>query len=84
MDQTLLIIEDDKGIVETVSAMFQLRCPEIKLISADNGTEGLEIVKDGNTDLVILDLGLPDIDGFDVLQQIRSFSSIPINVFEVA
>jgi len=75
---TILIIEDDKGIADAISSVFQLRSPEINLISTDNGNEGLDIIKKDSPDLAILDLGLPDIDGFDVLKSIRSFSSIPV------
>jgi two-component system KDP operon response regulator KdpE len=74
----ILIIEDNEGIVNTLSAIFQLRYPELQLISTNNGYEGLDAVTTGDPDLVILDLGLPDIDGFDVLKKIRRFSSVPI------
>lgn len=79
----ILIIEDDKGVVDTIDVTFQLRSPDIELISTDNGNDGLSMVKKDKPDLVILDLGLPDIDGFDVLKQIRSFSSIPVVICTV-
>jgi len=73
-----LIIEDDPEIVESVSLAFHMGWPEARLISTHLGQQGLEMVESENPQIVILDLGLPDVDGFDVLKQTRSFSSVPI------
>ncbi|MBN1189552.1 MAG: response regulator transcription factor [Dehalococcoidales bacterium] len=74
----ILIIEDDQQIVEAISLAFQIRWPEAKLISTQQGEKGIELVETEMPDIVILDLGLPDINGYDVLKQIRMFSDIPI------
>ena len=79
----VLIIEDDETIVSLIRLAFQIRWPEAELISASLGEEGLDLVEDEKPDLVILDLGLPDIDGYDVLRQIRLFSSVPIVILTV-
>jgi len=79
----VLIIEDDQEIVSFVSVAFQMRWPEAQLISSSLGEEGLELVETENPDLVILDLGLPDISGFEVLRQIRLFSSVPVVILTV-
>jgi len=79
----VLIIEDDDAIVSLIRLAFQIRWPEAELISASLGEEGLDLVEDEKPDLVILDLGLPDIDGYDVLRQIRLFSSVPIVILTV-
>jgi PAS domain S-box-containing protein len=79
----VLIIEDDQDIVSSVSVAFQMRWPEADLISTGLGEDGLEMVETENPDLVILDIGLPDIDGFDVLRQIRLFSSVPVIILTV-
>jgi two-component system KDP operon response regulator KdpE len=79
----VLIIEDDQDIVSSVSVAFQMRWPEAHLISTGLGEDGLEMVETENPDLVILDIGLPDIDGFDVLRQIRLFSSVPVIILTV-
>ncbi|UCG55499.1 MAG: response regulator, partial [Dehalococcoidia bacterium] len=71
-----LVIEDDPGIIESISVTFSLRWPEVKLISTMYGEKGVELVKKESPDIVILDLGLPDIDGFQVLRQIRSFCDV--------
>ena len=79
----VLIIEDNEEIVEAVSVAFQIRWPQVKITSTDRGGEGIELAETESPDLIILDLGLPDISGFDVLKQIRLFSSIPIVILTV-
>jgi len=79
----VLIIEDDETIVSLIQLAFQMRWPEAQLISASLGEEGLDLVEDEKPDLVILDLGLPDMDGYEVLKQIRLFSSVPIVILTV-
>lgn len=79
----VLIIEDDQEIVEAISLAFQIRWPEANLISTHLGERGVELVESENPDVVILDLGLPDISGFDVLKQTRLFSDVPIIILTV-
>jgi two-component system response regulator VicR len=74
----ILVIEDDQQIVEAITLAFQIRWPEAKLISTQQGEKGIELVENEKPDILILDLGLPDINGYDVLKQIRMFSDIPI------
>ena len=80
----VLVIEDDTGIVTAISPLFDIGWPEAKLISAEREEEGIEQVKGEAPDIVILDLGLPDTDGFEVLKRIRLFSSIPIIIATVS
>jgi DNA-binding response OmpR family regulator len=80
----VLIIEDDANIVETLTFAFDIGWPEVKLISTKHGKEGLRMVQAESPAIVILDLGLPDIDGFSILKQIRLFSNIPIIILSVA
>ena len=79
----VLIIEDDQEIVESISLAFQIRWPEAKVISTHLGEEGIVLVESENPDVVILDLGLTDISGFEVLKQVRLFSSVPILILTV-
>lgn len=79
----VLIIEDDREIVEVISLAFQIRWPEVKLVPTNLGETGVELVESENPDIVILDLGLPDISGYDVLKQIRAFSKVPILILTV-
>jgi two-component system KDP operon response regulator KdpE len=79
----ILIIEDDQAIVDTISLAFQIHWPEAQLVSTRLGEEGIEAVENEAPDIVILDLGLPDMDGFEVLRQVRLFSSVPVIVLTV-
>lgn len=79
----VLIVEDNRDIVETISLALQIRWPEAKLVSTHLGEKGIELVESESPDIVILDLGLPDISGFEVLKQIRLFSVVPIIILTV-
>ena len=78
-----LMIDDNPNVVETVSLALQIRFPKAKLVSTHLGQSGIEMVKSEAPDIVILDLGLPDMGGFEVLKQVRSFSNVPIIVLTV-
>lgn len=73
-----LMIEDDPQIVDSVSWAFRMRWPDMEFISTDSGTKGISLAREYRPDVVILDLGLPDISGFDTLKGIRKFSDLPI------
>jgi len=79
----LLIIEDDEEIVEAISLAFQIRWPEAKIVSTRYGKKGAELVESEQPDVVILDLGLPDTNGFEVLREIRQFSDVPVIIVTV-
>lgn len=79
----VLIIEDSAEVVEAVSLCLQLRWPEVTLSVAAEGAKGIEILESGPFDIVILDINLPDINGFEVLRRIRSSSNIPIIILTV-
>ena len=69
----ILIIEDDSAIIEYLKMAFKVNWPEVEFTSAVFGTEGIAKAQSEGPDLVILDLGLPDIDGFEVLKTLRKF-----------
>ena len=74
----VLIIEDDREIVESISLAFQFYWAETELLSTHLGEKGVKLVKEQKPDAVILDVGLPDMSGFDVLKKIRKFSDVPV------
>ena len=78
-----LVIEDDPGIVEAVSLCFQLRWSGASVVSASQGGKGLELSETESPDVVILDIGLPDMDGFQVLRELRRFSQVPVLMLTV-
>lgn len=67
-----VIIEDDKDIRDLLNAVLQQS--GFKVFTSPNGAEGVEAVRAHNPTVVTLDLGLPDIDGFEVIRQLRLFS----------
>lgn len=79
----VLVIEDDPQILEAVTLTFQIRWPEVELVSSQFGERGIEMVETEKPDIVILDLGLPDINGHEVLKRIRLFSSVTILILTV-
>ncbi len=79
----VLIIEDSPEIAESTSLCLQIRWPEVEVSVAAEGVKGVEMTKSKAFDLVILDINLPDINGFQVLNQIRSFSRVPIIIVTV-
>ena len=79
----VMIIEDAVEIVEAVSLCFELRWPGVEVISTTEGKRGVALAKTELLDIIMLDIGLPDIDGFEVLKSIRSFSSVPIIIVTV-
>ena len=74
----ILIIEDEQSIARFISTILTANGYETLL--ARTGSEGLSMVSSNCPDLVILDLGLPDMDGMDILKSLRSWSSLPVVV----
>jgi two-component system KDP operon response regulator KdpE len=79
----VVVIEDEKSIIDAISVAFEFRWPEVVLATSNTGKRGIEVVKREHPDVVILDINLPDINGFDVLKGIREFSSVPVIILTV-
>ena len=79
----ILMIDDDPNVVETISLGLQVRWPEAELVSTSSGKKGIEMVRSCVPDAVILDLSLPDMSGFEVLKQVRSFCAVPVLILSV-
>ncbi len=79
----VLVIEDDPGIIEVVSLCFQLRWSGTTVVSASTGAKGVELAETESPDVLILDIGLPDMDGYQVLREIRLFSDVPVIMLTV-
>lgn len=79
----VLIVEDNAEVVEAVSLCLQLRWPEASILIAAEGYRGIEMLEANSVDIVILDINLPDIEGFQVLERVRSFSNVPVIILTV-
>ena len=78
MSNLILIIEDDKAIIRLLE--LSLKTNGYTPIIAENGLSGISRFLSDKPELVLLDLGLPDVDGRGVLSQIRAISSTPVIV----
>ena len=76
--QSILVIEDEKNIGNYIDTI--LASNGYKVLRAINGMTGLSLCTSHFPEVILLDLGLPDLDGMEVLQQIRGFSDLPIIV----
>jgi two-component system response regulator VicR len=79
----VLLIEDSPEIIKGVSLTFKLRWPDAQVVSAEEGRKGIKAVETESPDIVILDINLPDITGFEVLENIRRFSDVPVIILTV-
>jgi two-component system response regulator VicR len=79
----VLMIEDSPEIVKGVKLIFKLRWPDAHVISAGEGKEGLKAIETESPDIVVLDINLPDMNGFEVLENIRKFSDVPVIILTV-
>ncbi len=75
---SILVIEDEKSICDFISRTLELN--DYKVMTANTGKDGLAIITSQLPDLVLLDLGLPDMDGMDIIRQTREWSGMPIIV----
>jgi len=78
---SVLIIDDEAQIRRFLG--ISLRAQGYRVLEAENGAAGLETLATRGADAVILDLGLPDLDGHDVLRELRAWSSVPVLVLSV-
>ena len=79
MAKTILVIEDDKFLRELITRKLLNEAYEVS--EAVDGEEGIKKIKEGKPDLILLDLILPGIDGFEVLSKMKedpALASIPV------
>lgn len=79
----VVIVEDEKSIVDAVKVAFEFRWPEVDVCSANNGRGGIDLIRREHPDVVILDINLPDMSGFKVLEEVRKFSRAPVIILTV-
>jgi signal transduction histidine kinase/AraC-like DNA-binding protein len=70
--QTILLVDDDQNILDLHTRMIQMHQPECRIIHAHNGYDALEILSSLRPDLILLDLMMPELDGFGVLKALQA------------
>jgi two-component system KDP operon response regulator KdpE len=75
----VLLVDDQAGILKVLR--IQLKIHGFDVATASTGTEAVEMVREREPDVILLDILLPDINGFDVLARVKEFSQVPIIAF---
>ena len=74
----VLVVDDAPDVVESVRLGFTLQWRDVEVLGAATGEEALDVVEREHPDIVLLDVGLPGMDGFGALREIRVFSDVPV------
>ena len=75
----VLLVDDQAGILKVLR--IQLKIHGFDVATASTGTEAVEMVREHEPDVVLLDILMPGVNGFDVLAKVREFSNVPIIAF---
>ena len=78
MTTKIIVIDDDTAVTDLMAVLLNSHGFDVRV--TNNSAEGLTLIRDGNFDLVMLDLMMPDMDGWQVCKEVRSFSQVPIIV----
>ena len=73
-----LIVDQDSEVAEAVSLTFGMTWPDSETISASSGDSGIYLAGSESPNLVILEIDMPDMDGFSICKEIRRFSDVPL------
>ena len=76
MERRVLVVDDEKNIVDMIS--YNLKKEGYEVVGVHDGESGLAAVKQHNPDLVLLDIMMPGLDGYEVCRRIREFSEVPV------
>ena len=79
----ILIVDDEPDVIKVISMSFRMQQPAWEIISAEDGPGALKLLEQERPDVVLLDIGLPDMSGLEVLESIRVFSDVPVIMLTV-
>lgn len=79
----VLVVDEEPDVVKLVTMIFRMQQPTWEVISAEDGPQALEMIERERPDIVLLDIGLPEMSGFEVLKALRRFSDVPVIMLTV-
>ena len=79
----VLVVDDEPDVIKVITMSFRMQQPAWEVISAQEGWEALALIEGEHPDVVLLDIGLPEMSGFEVLKAIRLFSDVPVIMLTV-
>ncbi len=80
----ILVVDDEPDVIKVITMSFRMQQPAWEVISAHDGPEALEQLERERPSVVLLDIGLPEMNGFEVLESIRLFSDVPVIMLTVS
>jgi len=78
----VLVVDDHPKVLRFIEIDLKLRGFEV--VTTNSGSEALELVKSGKPDIVLLDIIMPGMDGFEVLKKLRDFTQLPVIAFSAS
>jgi DNA-binding response OmpR family regulator len=72
----ILVIDDDSAVTDLLSLL--LKSQGFDVAATNSSTDGLSMIRDGSPDVVVLDLMMPEMDGWQICKTVREFSQVPI------
>ena len=79
----VLCIDDAPDILDVLSLSLRMRWPDVDVLKAEDGPTALALFERESPDLLIVDLGLPGMDGYEVIRRVRLYSDVPIIILSV-
>lgn len=79
----VLVVDEEPDVRKLVAMSFRMHQPEWEVIGAQDGPEALRVIESEHPEVVLLDIGLPEMSGFEVLKAIRLFSDVPVIMLTV-
>jgi two-component system KDP operon response regulator KdpE len=81
-DRQVLVVDDHPKVLRFIEIDLKLHGFQVKTVTS--GAEALKLVKSMNPDIVLLDIVMPEMDGLEVLRQLREFSRVPVIAFSAS
>jgi two-component system KDP operon response regulator KdpE len=74
----VLVVDEEPDVIKVIAMSFRMHQPAWEVIGAEDGPLALDMIERERPDVVLLDVGLPEMSGFEVLEAIRLFSDVPV------